>query len=70
MTKMTKRWGVALKKNVVLAQGESLHNSRATTLGYTTFRKFTTRDAARAFRSTWMGNPTVMLDLSSGDVVR
>jgi hypothetical protein len=74
---MTKRWGVALKKNVVLAPGENFHSSRAIADGYTTFRKFKTRAEARDFRVARefaspmrKTEPTVIIDLSSGTVVR
>lgn len=73
MNKM-KRWGVALKKNVILdtsatRAGATLHDSWIFTKAYTTFRKFHTRKEAREFRRTYP-NKTVTIDLLDGALVR
>lgn len=71
-----KPWGVALKKNVVLARGENFHKSAATATSYTVFRKFSTREAARYFKKERVRaarsrvEPAVIIDLANGTVVR
>ncbi len=67
---MTKRWGVALKNNVVLEHGETFHNSKARARSYTIFRSFDSRNEARAFRKARTGKTTVMIDRTAGTVVR
>lgn len=69
MTNKTKRWGVALRKNVTPAKGESKHNSFWLADSYKVFRRFFTRDEARNFQKTWP-SPTYIVDTLDEVVVR
>lgn len=73
---MSKRWGVALKKNVVadeiymVGTNKTKHDSSWPIKAATVFRKFETRSEAREFMRSRSGNPTYLVDLDSGVVTR
>lgn len=65
----TKRWGLALKKNVQASPTANKHNYGWQYTVAKTFRKFTSRDEARLAAEMWP-NPVYIVDTQLQRVVR
>lgn len=64
------KYAISLRKNVSLAIDANTSNGNYDVVEYKTFRKFPTRDAARAFKKSYTGNPVVIINTATSQAVR
>lgn len=63
-------YSISLRKNVRVAKDASTKNGNYDVVDYKSFRKFPTRDAARAFKRAYKGNPVVIINTATSQAVR
>lgn len=64
------KFAISLRKNVLVAKNASTKNGNYDVVAYKGFRKFPTRDAARAFKRAYKGNPVVIINTATSQAVR
>ena len=64
------KFAVSLAKNVRIPYDVSTDNGNYPVLTYKPFRKFATRDQARAFKREYTGSPVVIINTATQQVVR
>ena len=61
---------ISLAKNVRIPLDARTDNGNYAVLSYKPFRKFATRDQARAFKREYTGSPVVIVNTATQQVVR
>jgi hypothetical protein len=64
------KYAISLRKNIKLPAGTSTDNGNYPVHSFKPFRKFRTREQARAFKRTYSGNPVSIVNLTTQQVVR
>ena len=67
---MSKKYSICLAKNVRIPYEASTKNGSYPVLTYKAFRKFATRDQARAFKRSYTGSPVVIVNTATQNIVR
>lgn len=67
---MTNKYAISLRKNVLVADGANTRNGNYPVESYKIFRKFKTREAARQFKKSYKGNPIVIINTQTQQIVR
>lgn len=67
---MINKYAISLRKNVRIATDAQTSNGNYDVVAYKAFRKFPTRDKARAFKRTYIGQPVVIINTATGQAVR
>lgn len=67
---MSKKYSISLAKNVRIPHEASTKNGSYPVLSYKGFRKFDTRDQARAFKRSYTGSPVVIVNTATQNIVR
>ena len=61
---------ISLAKNVRIPHETKTDNGNYAVLSYKPFRKFATRDQARAFKRSYTGSPVVIVNTATQQIVR
>ena len=64
------KFAISLAKNVRIPHEASTDNGNYPVLSYKGFRKFATRDQARAFKRSYTGSPVVIVNTATQQIVR
>lgn len=64
------KFAISLRKNVRVADYANTSKGNYDAISYKAFRKFPTRDKARAFKRSYLGSPVVIINLATNQVVR
>lgn len=64
------KFAISLSKNVRIPFDVNTDNGNYAVLSYKPFRKFATRDQARAFKREYAGSPVVIINTATQQVVR
>lgn len=64
------KFAISLRKNVTVASDVSTTPGNYDVVEYKAFRKFPTRNAARAFKKSYTGNPVVIINTATSQAVR
>ena len=64
------KYAISLARNVRIPHEVSTDNGNYAVLSYKPFRKFATRDQARAFKREYTGSPVVIVNTATQQVVR
>ena len=67
---MINKYAISLRKNVRIATDAQTSKGNYDVVAYKAFRKFPTRDKARAFKRTYIGQPVVIINTATGQAVR
>lgn len=67
---MTNKYAISLRKNVLVADGANTRKGNYPVEWYKGFRKFKTRREAREFKKNYKGNPVVIVNIQTQQVVR
>lgn len=64
------KYAISLRKNTLVAADANTSKGNYDVVAYRTFRKFKTREAARQFKKSYKGNPVVIINTQTQQVVR
>lgn len=64
------KYAISLRKNVRVADYADTSKGNYDAIAFKAFRKFSTRDAARAFKRGYIGQPVVIVNTITSQVVR
>ena len=67
---MKNKYAISLRKNTLVASYAKTSKGNYDVVAYKAFRKFPTRDKARAFKRTYTGQPVVIINTATGQAVR
>lgn len=64
------KYAISLRSNVRIATGANTSKGNYDVVAFKAFRKFATRDKARAFKRRYLGNSIVIVNTATNQVVR